>query len=201
MCSSDLGYSVTVPSSASYLSLIPGKAVELFIHTHVREDALDLYGFASRMEKEIFLTLLTVNGVGPKMAIGIMSKVNPDELLRAVVEGDKDSLTQIPGIGKKTAERVVLELSDKIRKKMESGDFGGMRASSSHADLPLMKGAKLASGISARPTVLQDAKEALVGLGYREQDVSALLQRVLADFETPPAHAEELVKSALRQLL
>src|SRR3954454_8889373 len=111
-----VGYAVSVPTRSSYFSFAPGFATDLHIHTHVREDALDLYGFSSRVEKEIFLTLLTVNGVGPKMALGILSRVEPDELIRAVVEGDKDSLTRVPGIGKKTAERVVLELSDKMRK-------------------------------------------------------------------------------------
>src|SRR4051812_12971584 len=70
-----VGYAVTVPQSPAYLAWLPGKSVEIFIHTHVREEALDLYGFANRMEKELFLTLLSVNGIGPKGAMGIMNKV------------------------------------------------------------------------------------------------------------------------------
>jgi Holliday junction DNA helicase RuvA len=200
MLVSGVGYSVNVPTSPSYMSVLPGQSSELYIHTHVREDALDLFGFTSRAEKEIFLTLLTVNGVGPKSAMGILSRVHPDDLIRAVVEGDSDSLTKIPGVGKKTAERVVLELGDKLRKKLEAGDFG---AGKGKAVSPSMKSAAAGPRFSADMPrdAFRDAKEALVGLGYREQDVTVLLQRVLAEAETPPKHAEDLVKTALRQLL
>jgi Holliday junction DNA helicase RuvA len=202
MLVSGVGYSVNVPSGPSYLSLLPGQAGELYIHTHVREDALDLFGFATRMEKEIFLTLLTVNGVGPKVAMGILTRVQPDDLIRAVVGGDVDSLTKIPGIGKKTAERVVLELGDKLRKKLEAGEFGGSKGKLAVSSTKGPSGASYAGksgdGFSS---AFHDAKEALVGLGYRENDVSVLLQRVLSEAETPPKHAEELVKTALRQLI
>lgn len=201
MLISGVGYSVNVPASPSYLSVLPGQSTELYIHTHVREDALDLFGFTSRVEKEIFLTLLTVNGVGPKSAIGILSRVHPDDLIRAVVEGDTDSLTKIPGIGKKTAERVVLELGDKLRKKLEAGDFAGSKAKLTSPSLKGGSGALFAGVESAKKAIFNDAKEALVGLGYREQDVAALLQRVISESENPPQHAEELVKTALRQLI
>jgi Holliday junction DNA helicase RuvA len=196
-----VGYSVSVPGSPSYLSVLPGQTTELYIHTHVREDALDLFGFTTRTEKEIFLTLLTVNGVGPKSAMGILTRVNPDDLIRAVVEGDTDSLTKIPGIGKKTAERVVLELGDKLRKKLEAGDFAGSKTKLTSPSLKGGTGALFAGIEKAKNAVFNDAKEALVGLGYREQDVSALLQRVISESENPPQHAEELVKTALRQLI
>lgn len=197
-----VGYSVFVPQSPNYLDCIPGKVIELFVHTHVREDALDLYGFCSRLEKELFLTLLSVNGIGPKGALGMLSKVNPEELVQAVLEKDKDALTQVPGIGKKTAERVVMELADPLRKKVEAGLLGGMRPGRSGAkkgqqELQMDR----ASGASSLPPIFQDAKAALVGLGYREQDVTVLLNRVLAETETPPKKAEDLVRVALRQLL
>ncbi len=198
---SGVGYAVNVPASPSYLSVLPGQSAELYIHTHVREDALDLFGFTTRVEKEIFLTLLTVNGVGPKSAMGILTRVHPDDLIRAVVEGDTDSLTKIPGIGKKTAERVVLELGDKLRKKLEAGDFAGSKAKLASPSMKGSSGALFAGLENSKNAALRDAKEALVGLGYREQDVAALLQRVISESETPPKHAEELVKTALRQLI
>lgn len=193
---SGVGYLVSVPQSPNYISFTSGKPAELFIYTHVREDQLDLYGFATKLEKELFLTLLTVNGIGPKGALGILTRVEPDQLIRAVVDGNKESLTEIPGIGKKTAERVVLELSDKMRKKLESGDYGSRPAKASSATGSAT--ARLATGQSR---VVQDARDALVGLGYREQDVSQLLARMLSEGESAPSRAEDLVKSALRQLL
>lgn len=191
-----VGYAVTVPNSPSYIGFTPGKPAELFVHTHVREDALDLYGFATRLEKDLFLTLLGVTGIGPKGAIGILSKVEPSLLVQAILDGDKDSLTSIPGIGKKTAERVVLELQDPLRKKMEAGGLRDLHPAGAVArprDLPQNR--------AAGGSVVTDAKAALIGLGYRETEVTALLNRVMAEAETPPARAEDLVRTALRQLV
>lgn len=193
---SGVGYSVTVPQSPSYIAFTPGKPAELFIYTHVREDMLDLYGFATKLEKELFLTLLSVNGIGPKVALGILTRVEPDQLIRAVVDGNKDSLTEIPGIGKKTAERVVMELGDKMRKKLEAGDFGSRPARAA-----IKAGAASQRSENGHSRVVQDARDALVGLGYREQDVSLLLQRMLSEGSSIETRAEDLVKSALRQLL
>ena len=178
-----IGYQVTVPSSAEYGAHVAGKSVELFIYTHVREDALDLYGFSSRDEKELFLTLLTVNGIGPKGALGILSKVDPATLIQCIVDGDKESLTKIPGIGKKTAERVVLELADSMKKKM----LGRVAPS----------GPSVSTALSE---VMRDARDALMGLGYREQDVSVLLKRV-NDKKDPPQRVEEIVRMALQQTI
>lgn len=196
---SAVGYAVSVPLSPNYLGWVPGKVVEVFIHTHVREDALDLYGFASRIEKDLFLTLLSVNGIGPKGAMGILSKVEPDALIQAIVEGDKEALTKIPGIGKKTAERVVLELADPIKKKVEQGIFALSRPSGATAAAGVTKGANRSSA-NSNP-VVQDAKDALLSLGYREQDIGVLLDRALADFEVQPTRAEDLIRTALRQLV
>ena len=118
---SGIGYSVSLPFSSRYEELHTGAQAELWVYSHVREDAFDLYGFLSREEKEIFLTLLTVNGIGPKGALGILSKVEIPTLVAAILEGDQETLTEIPGIGKKTAERVVVELRDSLRKKAENG--------------------------------------------------------------------------------
>ena len=185
-----VGYQVTVPSSPEYGAHVAGKSVELFIYTHVREDALDLYGFSSRDEKELFLTLLTVNGIGPKGALGILSKVAPSTLIQCIVDGDKDSLTKIPGIGKKTAERVVLELADSMKKKM-AGRVTPTGASKSEGPM---------SASAALTETMKDARDALMGLGYREQDVSVLLKRV-GDKKNPPQKVEEIVRMALQQTI
>ena len=198
MTSGSIGYAITVPLGVAYSGLLPGRTVELFIHTHVREDALDLYGFTTSAEKELFLTLLTVNGIGPKGAMGILSKVEPSTLIQAVLTGDKVTLTQIPGIGKKTAERVVLELADSLQKKVAAGVF--LALGSGHLGVDTGKGP--ASGATARDmnaSILKDAKDALMGLGYREQDVMVLLKKVLED-KTPPSRVEDLIRTALQRL-
>lgn len=198
-----VGYAVIVPQTMSYSSLLPGKTAELFIYTHVREDSLDLYGFATRGEKELFLTLLGVNGIGPKVAIGILSKIEPDHLLSAIAEGDKATLTRIPGIGKKTAERVVLELGDAIRKKMDSGIFlRGIQDSqaSDSAGKPIAMGRREGAGASPAYRMARDAKDALMGLGYREPEVSAAIQEAMEKKEAPPAKVEDLIRTALQCL-
>lgn len=192
-----VGYSVAVPQSLAYSTRdFVGKSIELYIHTHVREDALDLYGFLTRLEKELFLTLLSVNGIGPKGAMGILSKVEPEQLIQAILDGDQDSLVQIPGIGKKTAERVVVELRDSVRKKVEAGAWrgrsGGVTAASAHAK------ASRAVGASA---IYQDAKAALIHLGYRDQQITPLLNRVMEESSPPPARVEDLIRTALQQLV
>ncbi|MDR3607728.1 MAG: Holliday junction branch migration protein RuvA [Oligoflexia bacterium] len=193
---SGLGYLLHVPQSAEYGAFGVGQKASFYVHTHVREDALDLYGFETRAEKELFLTLTEVNGIGPKLALGILSKVRPAILVQAILEEDKNSLTEIPGIGKKTAERIVLELGDKVRKKLDSGTLHG---------IPTGGASKKALGESAshRSPVFNDARSALVGLGYREQDVTTLLNRMLADMpsDRQPKQAEDLVRAALRNLL
>jgi holliday junction DNA helicase RuvA len=193
-----VGYAVSVPQSAEYLDHQPGKQVELFVHTHVREDALDLYGFASRSEKDLYLSLLSVTGIGPKGALGILSKVPMSELIHAIVTGDKDSLTQVPGIGKKTAERVVMELADKVRKKVDGGGFATAAAASFKSSEIRRSGT---AGDPSNAAMLREAKTALIGLGYREQDIGPLLNRVLAESENRPRKVEDLIRKTLQQLV
>ena len=191
-----IGYSIAVPQNRIYEGLLCGSMVELFVYTHVREDALDLYGFSTKAEKDLFLTLLSVNGIGPKSALGIISGADADALIHAIIEGDKVYLSKLPGIGKKTAERVVLELADVVRKKMQAGVFGNARA---HA-----AGATAGKGPFTRTSesaVVRDARAALIGLGYREVDVNPLLNQVIAGLGGPPEKAEDLIRSALRQLV
>lgn len=198
-----VGYSVSVPQNASYPLLGIGNPIELFVYTHVREDSLELYGFSSTFEKTLFLLLLNVNGIGPKSALSILSAAEPKALVDAIIRGDQATLTRLPGIGKKTAERVVLELKDLLKKKLESGAFGtgfsGKNLGGFSATGTLMKAAD-AHLLSAEDGVLRDAKAALLGLGYREFEIDSLLSRALGQFEIPPKKVEELVKTVLRQL-
>ncbi len=195
-----VGYAVQAPASPAYEFLKTGQSVELFIHTHVREEALDLYGFLSRTEKELFLTLLTVSGIGPKVAVGLLSKVEPPELIRAVMDGDKDALTQLPGIGKKTAERMVLELKDAVRKKVEEGYLILPKTVTAPAGATSGRGAVGEAKVTGGNQLIRDARDALLGLGYREQEVNALLQRVVSELAEPPKRVEEIIRSALQQL-
>lgn len=201
-----VGYAVSIPQSAGYGAYLPGQRIEVFVYTHIREEAFDLYGFHSKFEKELFLTLLTVNGIGPKSALGIISSVQPSQLVDAIIQGDQAFLTRIPGIGKKTGERVVVELRDLVRKKVDLGLFtqadkaGKSKLKSSLNDSANgFPGTASAESI-AHSNMFEDAKSALLGLGYREQEVHQLLNRVLEDEEFHPQRPEDLIRTALRQL-
>jgi Holliday junction DNA helicase RuvA len=140
-----VGYELWI-SVATYTELPEvGKEAKLHVHTHVREDAFLLYGFADVAEKRLFEKLLTISGIGPKLAITVLSGINAERLVGAIRAGDHATLTRIPGIGKKTAERVVLELKDKL------DDMAGFVP----ADAPMSLGA-----------VADDVVSALVNLGY-----------------------------------
>jgi len=140
-----VGYELAI-SVATYSEIGgEGKEVRLHVHTHVREDALALYGFAEVQEKRLFEKLLTISGIGPKLAITVLSGINAERLVGAIRAGDHATLTRIPGIGKKTAERVVLELKDKL------DDMAGFVP----ADAPVSLG-----GLE------DDVVSALVNLGY-----------------------------------
>ncbi|MCC7443071.1 MAG: Holliday junction branch migration protein RuvA [Bdellovibrionales bacterium] len=196
---SRVGYHLHVPASAEYGVLERGRSAELHVYTHVREDALDLYGFLTVAEKELFLALLTVNGVGPRVALSVLSAAGTEAFVAAVLGDDKVFLTRIPGIGKKTAERLSLELSDPIQKRVAAGRLPRPGAVGSGS-------ARKGSGASSRPggAAWTDAVQALVGLGYREGDAEALLQQTLKDFgeAEPPRDwkAEEWIRAALKRV-
>ncbi|MBV9268375.1 MAG: Holliday junction branch migration protein RuvA [Acidobacteriaceae bacterium] len=125
---SGVGYDVQIPIS-TYTSLGDiGTSVSLRIHTHVREDALLLYGFASAEEKALFERLISVSGIGPKLAITVLSGLATRDLIESIHTGDVLRLTRIPGVGKKTAERIVLELKDKVAAVMDGGGKTDTRA-------------------------------------------------------------------------
>jgi Holliday junction DNA helicase RuvA len=109
-----VGYDVLVPLSTFYGIGEPGALVTLRIHTHVREDVIALYGFASALEQDLFERLISISGIGPKLALAVLSGIDPGELVRAIRTQDVARLTRIPGVGKKTAERIGLELKDRL---------------------------------------------------------------------------------------
>ena len=175
-----VGYDVTIPVSTFTHLPDAGKEVKLRIHTHVREDALALYGFLTQDEKAMFEKLIGVSGIGPKLAVTILSGLAAPELINAIRRGEVDRLVRIPGIGKKTAERLVLELRDK---------------------LPAITGAEpeaAAAGAALSP-VDQDVLSALLNLGCGRPQAEAAVRKAKAagasvEFEPLFRRALELVR-------
>lgn len=154
-----VGYRVFMPS-AHLAQLVLGKEVRIHVHTAVREDAILLYGFLSREYYDLFEILLTVSGVGPKMALGILSAIKPDAFYTAVSNKDIKMLVKLPGVGKKTAERMLLELKDKVSGSSESDD--------------VVQEIAEAGGSSA----VAEAIEALVSLGYSNSEIMPVLKEI-----------------------
>ncbi|MGC9194877.1 MAG: Holliday junction branch migration protein RuvA [Syntrophobacteraceae bacterium] len=176
-----VGYHVQVPLSSFYDLPDLGKSVMLNIHTHVREDAISLFGFRTIAEKEMFLLLTGVNGVGPRLAMGILSGISPDEFREAVIRQDYLRLKNIPGVGKKIADRIVLELRDKIvgKNREKAGP---------------------AQPFSDPGTTFPDAFSALVNLGYRPAEAEKALKQARQGLGENPS-LEELLRQALKALV
>jgi holliday junction DNA helicase RuvA len=191
-----IGYGIRVPRRPIYQGLLPGQEAEFFIYTHVREDALELFGFITPAEKELFLVLTSVSGIGPKSGLGILSSSEPAALLEQITRGDSAALTLLPGIGKKTAERIVLELSDTLKKRVQAGDFSQLVAPS-RSGTPASSARFAGAHSAALEKTLSDAREALVGLGYRESDAIRALNEALAS-EQPPQSVEAMVRAVLK---
>lgn len=183
-----MGYEILVP--ASVLSKLPaiGMDVKIYIYMHVREDALQLYGFTTKEEKEMFQLLITVNGIGPKGALGILSIMDVDALRFAILSEDAKSISKAPGIGGKTASKLILELKDKV-------DF------EEAVDTVLTKGENAVAGVSAPAEDVgyraNDAIQALVALGYSSTEAVKAVKKVdlIQDMTT-----EEILKSSLKYL-
>ncbi len=178
-----VGYQVVVPLMTYYrLPELQG-IVTLHIYTHVREDALQLYGFLTRIEKALFLLCLGVSGVGPKLALSLLSGMESSELIHALRNGKTEKLTAIQGVGSKTAGRLVLELRDKV-------------ASLHAGEVAVPMGCDAASDQQS-----EDALSALMNLGYPRSDAKRALDRVCAEVSTGEnATLERLVKQALKAL-
>lgn len=176
-----VGYELTVPLSTFYDLGEEGAGVSLRVHTHVREDALQLFGFRTEREKKLFLMLLTVSGIGPKLAITVLSGLSVEELVQAIRAGNLAKLVAIPGVGKKTAERMLVELKDKVAGILPPGLEESVSAAAQ-------------SGEAMR----EDVISALVNLGYQKAQAEKALNAVLK--QTPDVRFEVALKSALRNL-
>ena len=175
-----IGYDVHVPLSTFYEVGEPGTEIALKIHTHVREDALQLFGFLTDIERQLFERLIAISGIGPKLAIAVLSGMNPRDLLTAVQRGDVVRLTGIPGIGKKTAERIVLELRDRL----------AQLAAPHVADTAAVNGSE---------SVRADLLSALQNLGYHRPQADKAVESTLKS--NPDATLEDALKFALRELM
>jgi Holliday junction DNA helicase RuvA len=175
-----VGYDVHVPLSTFYGLPEPGGDIALRIHTHVREDMLALFGFATAIELQIFERLIAVSGIGPRLALAVLSGIEPAELVRAVRGGDIGRLTAIPGIGRKTAERISLELKDRLPAALAA------------------PGVAPAAGTSEMPDLHADLVSALLNLGYHRAPAEKAVDAALAGGAEP--QFEPLLKHALRQL-
>jgi holliday junction DNA helicase RuvA len=172
-----IGYQVFIPLNVFYRLPEIGARIALQIHTHVREDALQLFGFQDAAEKQIFLLLTAVSGIGPRLALNILSGIASEDLARALKESDQVRLVAIPGVGKKLAERMIVELKDKLMTFSSDSAAG----KSSYGDSQLM----------------QDAVSALVNLGYRKTEAEDNVRTVL---KRGQSSLEEVLKEALRRM-
>jgi len=174
-----VGYSVNIPVS-TYSNLVEtGETVKVLTYQHVREDELKLYGFSTKPEKGLFELLISVNGVGPRLALSILSCISVNEFQRSVLQEDLDVLTTIAGVGKKKALRLIVELKEKLG-KIDLGEKKDLEE-------------KETVSVSAQ----DEALSALVSLGYTKPDAKKALERVIKDIdEVLPV--EELIKRALK---
>lgn len=171
-----VGYDVLVPLSTFYTCGEPGAEIALRIHTHVREDQLALYGFATPLELAMFERLIAVSGIGPKLALAVLSGIEPRDLVGAIQRNDLARLTAIPGVGKKTAERICVELRDRLPKAVAASD-----APASPAD-----------------TLRDDLVSALINLGYHRQAIEKSLDKLLSNLTEP--RFEDVLRLALKDL-
>ena len=171
-----VGYDVQVPLSTFYTAGDPGSEIALRIHTHVREDQLSLYGFATTLELDMFERLIAVSGIGPKLALSVLSGIETRDLVGAIQRNDLTRLTGIPGVGKKTAERMCVELRDRLPKGMVASD------------------APPAPGDGLR----DDLVSALINLGYHRQAIDKSLDKVVN--HASEQRFEDVLRSALKDL-
>jgi Holliday junction DNA helicase RuvA len=175
-----VGYDVQVPLSTFYVVGDPGAPVTLRVHTYVREDVLALYGFATDLEHVLFERLISISGVGPKLALAVLSGMDPADVVRAIKSQDVARLTSIPGIGRKTAERIGLELKDRLPKSVEAA---------ADAARPATPGDQLRA----------DLFSALLNLGYQRQAVEKAIDKEVR--VSPDAPFETALRAVLKSLM
>jgi len=177
-----VGYGLHVPETVLQRLPESGSEVTLQVHTHVREDHITLYGFLSKLEKDVFELLMTASGVGPKLALTILSNFEAEQLLEAVSQGNKALFNGISGVGKKTVEKLFVEIREKAEKRLLLER--GVGESSA------VSGKKVAVSSATSISWMSDLEQALLGLGYKEVDVRAALREVTGldssskDFDT-----------------
>jgi holliday junction DNA helicase RuvA len=173
-----VGYAVSIPLSTFERLGEPGSQVTVLTHLHVREDAQQLFGFATQAERDLFRLLLSVSGIGPKIAQGILSGAQPKELQGLIAQANVAALTAIPGIGKKTAERIIVELRDKIAKVDSGGTYVGVSEESAN--------------------IHAEALMALISLGYNRPAAEKAIRSALNELGTKELTIQELLKQALK---
>lgn len=175
-----VGYDLQVPLSTFYVVGELGAAITLRVHTHVREDVLALYGFATSLEQELFERLISISGIGPKLALSVLSGIEPPDLVRAIKAQDVARLTAIPGVGKKTAERIGLELKDRMPQSLQAA-------------------ADTLKPPAAEDQLRDDLLSALVNLGYQRLPAEKAIDRELQ--RAPGAVFEDALRAVLRALM
>lgn len=181
----DIGYNISMPASALDGTLRPGQEVKINTHLHVREDAMQLYGFLTRDDLKMFRMLLGVSGIGPKAALGILSGLSADELRFAVLSDDIKTISRAPGVGKKTAQKMILELKDKLDLQ-EAFDTKTMHVQeASQAETGDLVDAK------------KEAVQALTALGYSGSEALRAVKQVDV---SPDMNVEEILKQALKKM-
>lgn len=173
-----VGYEISAPMTTFYE--LPETGNDIILHTHlaVREDAHVLYGFLREQDRMLFRSLIKVSGVGPKLALAILSGMSADQFAGCVQTGDSSSLTRLPGVGKKTAERLVVEMKDRLK------DWQGVTLATQTEGQPVMPA----------NAAVKDAISALVSLGYKPQEASRMVSQV----EDAALSSEEMIRLALR---
>lgn len=183
-----VGYEILVPMTTLFQLPELGAKVALLTHFAVSENSQTLYGFASKKDRELFRTLIKVNGVGPKMALGILSGMNSGQLVHCVMENNVAALVKVPGVGKKTAERLIVELRDKLKEWEISAS-------------PLAAMERASGGQPEEPVVdfVAEAESALISLGYKPAEAAKVIAR--AAKENDVSSSEDLIRLALRSLV
>jgi len=184
-----LGYEVDIPYTTFFH--LPETGDEVTLHTHfaVREDAQSLYGFASSLDRDLFRLLIKVNGVGPKLAVGILSGLDAQQFIRCVENRDSASLVKLPGVGKKTAERLLIEMADRI------GQLEGQFVPTSPETTGV--GQPGGQGPAGEPAATEEAEAALIALGYKPQEAAKAISKVAEEGMS----SETLIRLALRNMI
>lgn len=179
-----VGYEVDTPLT-TFCQLQKGQSVTLWTHLVVREDAQQLYGFLNMQDKIIFKTLLKVNGIGAKMALGILSTLSVDMLIYTIEHEDIQTLIKVPGVGKKTAERLIIELRDRFKNLAH-------QSSSNTQDLPSLERLQLLSD-----SPVAEAEAALISLGYKPNEAQKAISAIKHDFD----NSADLIRAALKSMM